>query len=590
MAGNNHQHDSHSGAHHLSPLGQLLRLLRPELTDIVVVGIFSLVVGLLSLATPITVEALVNTVTFGRYLQPLVVLAIMLFAFLGFAAVLKGLQTYIAEIMQRRVFVRVVMQLAEKLPRVKREAFAEHHGPEMINRFFEVITVQKSAALLVLDGIAIVITAIIGMIVLAFYHPFLLGFDLVLMGSVAFVVFALGRGAVDSAISESYKKYAVASWLEQLAMFPTTFKLDGGRQRARERADELTVEYLSARQKHFVILFRQIIFSLALQAIAGASLLGIGGFLVINQQLTLGQLVAAELIVAVIVGSFAKLGKHMESYYDLLAACDKLGHLFDLPTERDEGVNPQRLPLGARVALHHVTLQGGHHGATAPHAQNPISLVIEPGDRVAISGPPGSGKSHLLEMLYALDDPHHGYIEFDALDLRSVSPAALREQVALVQSIEVFEGTIAQNIDLGRAGINYEDVRQVLEELDLWNEVMNLPEGLQTQLSPTGNPLSGSQLIRLALARALVSKPRLLMVDTLLDQLADHQIRRVLDALTSVDKSRTLIIVSGRDGLLSSCDRAIHLGPDFHIDGNSSDIPGGDDDSSKGRLGLVSAR
>lgn len=589
MAGTKPMHGSHGEAPYVGPLGQLLRLLRPDLTDIVVVGIFSLVVGLLSLATPITVEALVNTVTFGRYLQPLVVLAIMLFAFLGFAALLKGLQTYIAEIMQRRVFVRVVMQLAEKLPRVKRDAFAEQHGPEMINRFFEVITVQKSAALLVLDGIAIVITAIIGMIVLAFYHPYLLGFDLLLMGSVAFAVFALGRGAVDTAINESYKKYAVASWLEQLAMFPTTFKLDGGRQRARERADELTVDYLKARQNHFAILIRQIIFSLALQAVAGASLLGIGGFLVINGQLTLGQLVAAELIVAVIVGSFAKLGKHMESYYDLLAACDKLGHLFDLPTERDEGVNPQRLSLGARVALHRVTLQGGHHGATAPHASNPLSLVIEPGERVAISGPPGSGKSHLLEMLYALDDPAHGYIEFDALDLRSVSPAALREQVALVQSIEVFEGTVAENIDLGRAGINYEDVRQVLEDLDLWNEVMHLPEGLQTKLSPTGNPLSGSQLIRLALARALVSKPRLMMVDTILDQLADHQLRRVLDALTSADRSRTLIIVSGRDGLLSSCDRAIHLGPDFHSDGTS---PEEDPTSSgtKNRLGLVSVR
>jgi putative ABC transport system ATP-binding protein len=569
-------------ANHISPFQRLLSLLRPEGTDIAVVALFSIVVGVLSLATPITVEALVNTVAFGRYLQPLFILALMLFTFLGFAAILKGLQTYIAEIIQRRIFVRVVAYLAERLPRVNRDVFAKGHGPELLNRFFEVITVQKSAALLVLDGITIVITAVIGMIVLAFYHPFLLGFDLMLVAAVLFVVFALGRGAVDSAIEESYKKYAVASWLQQLALYPTTFKLAGGLPQAMEKADDLTVAYLAARKSHFRILARQIVFTLGLQALAGAVLLGIGGFLVINGQLTLGQLVASELIVAVVVGSFAKLGKHMESYYDLLSACDKLGHLFDLPTERSEGIAPPRHSLGARVQLHHVELELGGVARSLP-----LTMTVEPGERVALTGPAGSGKSSILEMLYALEEPAHGYVEFDSLDLRSVAPQRLREQVALVHSIEILAGTIAENVHLHRADVSHQQVRSALEAVGLWNEIMAFNGGLETHLPVGGGTLSNSQAIRLMLARAIAGRPRLILIDSLLDQLCETHLHCVFDAIATADRSCTVILVTSRESLLDLCDRTIPLQPVAGLDSSVSNEPLPTPQASP-RLNLVS--
>lgn len=553
---------SHSSSHDIKPFRRLVDFLRPESADIGTLVVFAVVVGMLSLATPITVEALVNTVAFGRYLQPLVVLGIMLFTFLGFASLLKGLQTYIAEVIQRRIFVRVVAELAHKLPRVQRSAFDGHHGPELLNRFFEVITVQKSAASLVLDGIAIVITALIGMIVLAFYHPYLLGFDLVLMAAVAFAVFILGRGAIETAIDESYKKYAVASWLEQLALFPVAFKLQGGQNKAIAEADRLACEYVTARKRHFRILMGQVAFTLALQAIAGTALLGIGGFLVINGQLTLGQLVASELIVAVIVGAFAKLGKHMESYYDLLAACDKLGHLFDLPTERAEGIAPPRSEHGATVKIHDLGLEfdDGHYVL-----QN-FSLAVEPGERIGLSGPPGSGKSCLLEVLYGLREPSSGYVEYENLDLRSINPSALREQVALVHVVEAFEGTVAENIHMQRSSVSHVDIRRALEALGLWDEVMRLPQGLETRLAPGGAPLSDSQLTRLMLARAIAGSPRLLLIDSVLDQLADVQLPRVMHAVAGELGERTVILVTGREALLDRCDRTIGTAPEGSVE------------------------
>ena len=281
----------------------------------------------------------------------------MLFTFLTFAAALRGLLSYVVEILQRRLFVRLVADLAYRLPRVRGTAFDGMHAPELVNRFFEIVTVQKAASSLLLDAVSIILQTFVGMAVLAFYHPFLLGFDLVLLMLIAFITFGLGRGAVKTAVNESIAKYAVGAWLEELVRHPTAFKLHSGHQFALDRSDRLTVDYLDARKKHYRIVLRQLLFALGLQATVATALLGLGGWLVIQGQLTLGQLVAAELIVTVIVGSFAKMGKHLESFYDLLASMDKLGHLFDLPTERHDKQFHLQAGVPAEVAVRRSLLQ-----------------------------------------------------------------------------------------------------------------------------------------------------------------------------------------------------------------------------------------
>lgn len=478
--------------------------------------------------------------------------------------------------------MRVVAHLAERLPRVRGSAFAEQNGAELLNRFFEVITVQKSAAVLVLDGIAIVIVGIIGMAVLAFYHPYLLGFDIVLIGTVVFAIFALGRGAVQTAIDESYKKYAVASWLEQLALYPTTFKLNGGAAHALQTADDLAVEYLEARQAHFRVLFRQIAFTLAAQAVAAAGMLSIGGFLVINGQLTLGQLVAAELIVAVVVGSFAKLGKHMESYYDLLAACDKLGYLFELPVEEQNGLAPPHSTSGAHLRFHQV--QWAKSEPNTP--VQGISFEVKPGERIVITGPSASGKSSLLDTLYALRSVASGYIEYDGIDLRSLSPAKLREQVVLLREAEILAGTIAENIHLARPDVTYADIRRSLESVGLWHEIMKLPDGLNTNLTQGGAILSGSQRIRLMLARALAGRPRLLLIDSLLDQLSEMHLQQALGALATTEQQCTVLLVSHRERLSDFCDQTLLLPPPEPLPQNTP--PASDTTRQAPRLHLLS--
>ena len=537
--------------HHFTPWARLRALFRPEKSDIWIVFVFALFVGLMTLATPIAVEALVNTVAFGRLLQPVVILAALLFGFLAFAAAMRGFQTWVVEIIQRRLFARVAGDLAYRLPRVETSALRGEHPPELVNRFFDVVTVQKVAAQLLLDGIALALGALIGMTVLAFYHPWLLAFDILLLVMILLIVFGLGRGAVASSIKESKSKYKTAAWLEDLARCPTAFRYDGAPEFAVERADHLVEYYLSQRKVHFRILYRQILFALTLQAIASTVLLGLGGWLVISGELTLGQLVAAELIVTVIVSSFAKFGKHMESFYDLLASVDKLGVLFDLPLEQQHGAISLSGDRGTSIGLHDVKCVG---------MKRPVDLRLDPGDRLAVTGPAGSGKSTLLQALFGLGRPAAGHVELDGMDLRDIRRDVLRHHVALARDVEVFSGTIAENVALERSNVSHNEVRDALAAVGLLRTVLAMPDGLDTRLVSGGEPLSRTQVLRLMLARAIAGRPRLVVIDGLLDGLSDSDSLELAERLFSTEHEWTVVVVTGRESIAKLCNRHLDLG------------------------------
>ncbi len=485
----------------------------------------------------------------------MVVLALILLTFLAFSAALRALQTYVAEIVQRRLFARVAGDLAFRLPRAKTEATDGIFMPELTNRFFDIVTVQKVAAQLLLDGVGLVLSGVIGMAVLAFYHPWLLGFDIVMMSSIAFIIFVLGRGAVDSSIKESKHKYYMASWLEDISRCPTAFRTAGGSDLALERTDRLVHEYLEARQKHFRILMRQIIFALGLQAVASTVLLGLGGWLVIDRQLNLGQLVAAELIVTVIVAAFAKLGKHMESFYDLLAAVDKLGALFDLPTDHTDGILEMHSEGPAGVSVDSVTYKKPNGG----RVPGSISFRLEPGQTVALVGGAASGKSTMLDLLYGLRMPNSGHLSIDGFNPQDLRADVLRQHVALVRRSEIFHGTLEENIHLHRSSVTSADVRRALEEIALYDEVLRLPDGFDTRLNGAGAPLSGTQRDMLCLARAIAGRPRLLLIDGLLDGLSDDELEHVLTGLLQDDRPWSIVIATGRRSIAKRCDQFVQL-------------------------------
>jgi len=541
-----------------TPWQRLRAVLAPERVDLWVVLVYGIAVGLLSLAVPITAQSLVNTAAFGTLVQPVVVLALVVFGMLVLAGGLRGLQVVVAERLQQRLFARMSIDVAHRLARTRQEAWDEHRGTELINRFLDVMTIQKATALILLDGFALVLQAVIGMVLLALYSPFLLGFDVLLLGGMAFVIFGLGRGAVRTSVEESYRKYEVVGWLEELARVPMAFKGPDGAALALKRTDDVTQAWLEARQGHFRVLLRQVLGSLALQALASALLLGLGGWLVVRQQLTLGQLVAAELVVTPVVSSFAKIGKYLETLYDLLAAVDKVGYLFDLPLEREGGEPlPDKEARPASLRMLEVTLDSPGPGRPVLKG---VTLEVAPGSRVAVVGPHGAGKSLLASLALGLRTPTQGAVELDGVDLREVRLEEVRSRTALVRGIELFEGTLLDNMRVGRESLTLHEVREALATVGLLEEVAALPEGLQTHLSGGGHqPLSTGQAQRLMLARALAGRPRLLVLDEALDSLDANVRTRMLETVLAPGAPWTVLLTTHLPELAARCERVLRL-------------------------------
>ncbi len=237
-----------SQKHHTTPQKRLWSLLKRERKDIYIIIAYSIVISILSLVIPVAIQALVNTIAFATVLQPLVILTLLVIVALGFQSVLKLLSTYVVEILQRRVFVRVASDLAHRLPKVTLSEFDKNHGPEMVNRFFDVLTVQKSSASLLIDGLSIILQTLTGMILLAFYHPILLGFDLILLLCLIIITFVFTIGATGSSIKESKLKYKVAAWLEELALHNILFKTPSTFIYGLKQTDDLIKDYLNARK------------------------------------------------------------------------------------------------------------------------------------------------------------------------------------------------------------------------------------------------------------------------------------------------------------------------------------------------------
>jgi len=564
-----HGMTSHAHDHgHTSPESRFFGLLRAEKQDIKTLLIFSVFSGILYLAAPLAVDAVVSNLAFGAqqrpFIQALVVLSLALFFSLALQAVVTGFQYYISDIIQRRIFVRVASDLAYRLPRVKAQALDDVHAPELVNRFLDVVTVQKSTSMLLLDGVNLVFSTLIGMLLLALYHPVLLLFVAVLLALIVVTIWLLGRGAVKTSIQESMIKYDLVNWYEEIAHFPFLFKGPGGHVMAYERANQLATDYVHARAKHFRVLMRQIAGLLTLQVFAAAALLVTGGYLVVSQQITLGQLVASELIMSAIVSSLSKFGKKLEAWYDAMAAMDKLGHIFDLEIEREDGEQPAKREGGAEIQASALGFGYDEDGELFQDRH----FTIKPGSRVAIVGPHASGSSSLLDILFGLRQPTSGSVSIDGLDLRSWYLEALRESVQLLRRNEIVNGTIVENLRLGRNDIGMDEIRAALVSVGLLDALLHRAEGLNFRLKIGGAPLSGNQRTRLLLARALVQKPRLLLIDELLDGLDPTSFQQLSAAILDKSLSWTVVLTTRDHDVTDSCDQIIELAPCHLSDGS----------------------
>ncbi len=535
-----------------SPLQRLQQLITLEREDIGILITYGVGIGVLSLATPVAVQALVNTIAFGALFQPLLVLTLVLLVLLSFSNSLVALQFYVVEMLQRRVFVRIFGETATRLQQARYIVKNDNHLLELTNRFFDVVTLQKTASVMLLETLGYMLQTLIGMLLLAFYHPLLLAFDLFFVCALAFILFGMGKNGLASAIEQSKAKYKAAAWLQDIAANPILGKSSDNKAYLDTQTDDIAKGYVDACTKHFKVLNSQNIGALILHTLASTLLLGMGGWMVISNQLSLGQLIAAELVVGAMIYGLTRLGKTLENFYDMLTSVDKLSYLLDLPQEKDQGGTLESKEIPYQLAIENLSLPSGMHTDALEY----VSLQLPAGSHLAITE--GIEKGSLLDIIYGLRQPNSGRVCLNGQDIRDLNLGQLRNSICLVRDAEIFTGTLFDNVCMGRV-LSLAEVRQVLELVGLTQTIAELPDSLETPLLPNGSPLTYEQCLRLTLARALIGRPRLLMLDKVLDRIDNRVLATILGHLLAQNTPWTLIVTSQRGDVITQFNRQIKI-------------------------------
>jgi ABC-type bacteriocin/lantibiotic exporter with double-glycine peptidase domain len=541
----------------LSTIERFIRLIKGDRKEISYIYIYAIFAGVINLTLPLGVQAILNFIQGGAISASWWVLIIAVTAGTLFSGLLVVMQMTVSETLQRRIFTRVSFDFAERLPQLHTEAIRHQHVPELINRFFDTLTLQKGLPKILIDFSTAVMQIVFGLILLAFYHPLFIFFGLVLLFFLILILRYTSALGLKTSLKESKYKYEVAYWLEEVGRTLHTFKLAGNSDLPLTRTDKYVSNYLDAKQEHFKILLFQYISIVSFKTLVTFILLSLGSWLVITNQINLGQFIASELIVLLIINASEKLISTMETVYDVLTALDKIGSVADLPLDEMKGVSFQEVNTGKGIALSLEKVRYRFDNRQKPPIDD-LNLEVNAGEKVCIVGYNGSGKTTLIQIVACFLNDFEGSILYNGVPRNNFNQASLRSFIGDFSSQEdIFKGTLRENIDLGYSHIRFEEVVQIADAVGLSSFIRTLPDGFDTMLLPNGKTLPRHVVVKIILARSIVSKPQLLAIEELMANLEHADRLRIVEVLTDRQQPWTLVVVTDDPLLAARCDRVL---------------------------------
>lgn len=542
----------------MSPVRRFFRLLSTERKDILYILFYSVVIGLIGLVLPVGIQNTVELISGGVFFSSVYLMIAAVILGVLFTGILQIVQISLVEHLQRRVFTKAAIEFAFRIPRIRMESIINNYAPELVNRFFDVITLQKGLPKMLIDLSSSAIQILFGLILLSLYHPFFVFFSLILVFVLFLIFWLTGSNGLKSSINESKYKYKVVQWLEELARSINSFKLAGNTDLPIRRTDNTVNNYLKYRKAHFQVLITQFSFIVIFKTAVTASLLILGTILVVNREITLGQFVASEVIIILILNAVEKTITYMDVIYDLLTAVDKVAQITDLPLEKVGGLDFQRHAVaGYAIELKQLRYR---YPDKPEHVLKGIDLRVNSGERVCIAGPGNAGKTTLTNLIAGIHTDYEGIITINNYSLRDLDIRHLRDSMAKnISPEDIFDGSILENITLGSATRTVEDAINAVRKVRLEDEINRLPEGLNTHIVSGGKGFSSSFIHKLILARCLAKKPALIILNDFFSGLKRQEKLDLLQSVINTENRYTLIAVSNDPLIMAACDRVLLL-------------------------------
>ena len=540
-----------------TPLHRFYSLLKLDRRDISQIFFYAIFSGLVSLSLPLGIQAIINLIQAGRVSISWIVLVLIVVIGVALVGILSLMQLRITENLQQKIFVRSSFEFGYRLPKLKFEELYNQYPPELANRFFDTLTIQKGTSKLLIDFSTALLQIVFGILLLSLYHPFFIFFGVLL----AFLLYSIFRfsftAGLSSSLKESKYKYKVVSWLQEIARNNNSFRKQENFNFALDKNNHLVEEYIYYREKHFKVIKRQFTQLIGFKVIITASLLLIGGYLVLNQLMNIGQFVAAEIIILLVINSVEKIIIGLESLYDVLTSVEKIGQIVDLKMEEPREKNSDYCFTNLSIETENLKFK---YPETTDEVLNDINLKIEPSEKIYLDGVNGSGKSTLIRILAGFIQPTSGSFFINDDTYRKIDIAQYRSQISTITQGETpFEGTVLENITMNNPSISNEDIKWAIESVQLGSFIKTLADGLETKIFPDGRQLSSSNAQKILLARSIVNKPKILFYEDPLDKMDEKASQEIIDFLTAPSNQWTVIVSSKNKYWEQKCDRKITL-------------------------------
>jgi len=515
-----------------------------------VAALYSLVISLLTVATPISIQLLINSVANTGMLQPIITLGIILLVLLIFSSILYSLQIYTIEVFNKRFIAQISADICKILIGSNPTDLEKSNSLELVNRFFDVGTIQKTLPKFLFKILGLILQGFIGLVLVSFYHPFFLIFSLMLILAIYIIFKIYFRKCYISACYESRRKYDIAGWLEDIAQNVMIFKSPIGQKYAKYKTNELTKRYFHDREIHFTYLFKQSIFLLAIYALFSSFLLMLGGFLVLKGQLTLGQLVAAELILSALLYSISQLGRDFENIYDFIAACEKLSNFYNIPQEPEQ-INKQKISSFKNIKF--------VNAISSRNNSIKLNIELENHKKYLIYDRKQDSQRFLIDVLGGFDIIDYGEIKIDDQNLSGFDLNDFREKIIHIDSKPLIEGTLIENLTFYQKNIEKTWVNKILSDLNLDKSIDKFEEKLDLRIIPSGWPFSEQEAVLIKVARALILKKEIIILSEIFD-IIDYKTRQnILHYLQKESKAMIIYFSNHNDENNEIFDKIIYI-------------------------------
>lgn len=542
---------------YLLPIKKFFDLLKPSRKDVYLLYGYAVFSGLINLSLPLGIQSIVGFImgaqmSFSLYL--LIGLVLLGIVFSGF---LQIMQMWLSEAIQQRIFVKTAFDFADKLPRFKNENLLKKYLPEVVNKFFDSVSIQKGINKILIDFTSAIFQVFSGLLLLSFYHPFFVFFGLFLVLFLVFLIRLTFPAGLKTSIQESNMKYKVVFWLEEIARNQKLFKINKQGNLPIKKTDKIVSKWISERKEHFRILIQQYWFLVAFKLLVTGGLLIIGTHLIFSEQINIGQFIASEIIIILVIGSVEKLIMSLESIYDVATSAEKLDQALSIETDSENGhpLIPKNNKID--IVVDELTVKSALYNVNI--LEN-INLKIASGERVCIAGKGGSGKTTLASVLTGLIHNYEGNVLFNDVSLKNIKLKDFYQYVSADFNNEnIFHGTILENLTLGCENIPLEKIYETLEQCNLTYFLNSLPDGLDTMLYPNDELLSFSVVKKLEVARNLILKPSIMIVEDFKGTLAKKDEEQLLSLLLDKKNEWTLIFVSNKLEIAQKCQRLIYM-------------------------------